>query len=81
MLPVLVLAQGKYEWKKADPHVPADVLKHWLRDLFEPVIPMSMYNDALKASDSVEASLRFAFTLPKVNFDTLGERGDHCALA
>lgn len=34
--------------------------------------PAPQYNDALKASDSVDASVKFAATLPKVNYDTLG---------
>ena len=27
------MEDGKYEWKKNDPNVPADVLKHFLREL------------------------------------------------
>lgn len=59
------------QWKKNDPHVPADVLKHWLRELVEPVIPLGRYKDGLAASDSPAQCAAFAKSLPKVHYDTL----------
>jgi len=65
------IEEGKYEVKKADPHVPADVLKHWLRDLMEPLIPMSMYEECLKSSDNPGECLKVVRALPLVNYDAL----------
>jgi hypothetical protein len=65
------IEEGKMEWKRNDPHVPADVLKHFLRDLCDPVIPLSMYNEALAVSDSAASCAQFAKKLPKVHYDTL----------
>jgi hypothetical protein len=63
--------EGKYEYKKTnDPHVPADVLKHWLRDLLEPLFPVAMYDQCLKASDSVPNCVALCQTLPKAHYDT-----------
>lgn len=39
-----------------DPHVPASVLKWWLRDLEEPVVPANYYNACLEAAKSPEAA-------------------------
>jgi hypothetical protein len=35
-----------------DPHTPADVLKVWLRELLTPVVPMNLYDAALRVSDN-----------------------------
>jgi len=56
----------------ADPHTPADVLKHWLRDLLLPVIPMSVYDTALKVSDDQAACVELVESqLSSAHFATL----------
>jgi len=65
------IEDGKYEVKKADPHVPADVLKHWLRDLLEPLFPLASYEACLKASESIPSCVALCNTLPKAHYDTL----------
>jgi hypothetical protein len=35
----LQIEAGDYTIRSSDPHLPASVLKHWLRDLEEPLIP------------------------------------------
>lgn len=53
-----------------DPHVPASVLKWWLRDLEEPVIPATFYNACLEAAKSPEAAtacVRVVDALPALN--------------
>lgn len=53
-----------------DPHVPASVLKWWLRDLEEPVIPAAFYNaclEAAKGTDAATACVRVVDSLPPLN--------------
>lgn len=55
-----------------DPHVPASVLKWWLRDLEEPVIPPAFYNRCLDAARSDPQAVAQACTdvvdsLPSLN--------------
>jgi len=62
---------GDYDVKMEDPNIPADVLKVWLRDLSEPLIPAHLYDTCLKASESQEKSAKLIRDLPKAQFDTL----------
>ncbi|KAI9342869.1 hypothetical protein BDR26DRAFT_858901 [Obelidium mucronatum] len=42
------LERGKYDMKGiSDPHVPSSLLKLWLRELAEPLIPASLYDDCI----------------------------------
>ncbi|ORX41049.1 hypothetical protein BD324DRAFT_575172 [Kockovaella imperatae] len=50
-----------------DPHVTASLLKLWLRDLRDPVIPEDMYDDALIASKTPSQTLAFIDRLPLLN--------------
>src|SRR5438477_9177488 len=37
-----------------DAHVPAAVLKHWYRELCDPLIPHSLYNDCVEFEGDIE---------------------------
>jgi len=39
---------GKYKFSSTSPHVPACMLKRWLRSLKEPLVPFSLYQEALQ---------------------------------
>ncbi|KAJ3010830.1 UNVERIFIED_CONTAM: hypothetical protein HDU68_001953 [Siphonaria sp. JEL0065] len=42
------LERGKYDMKGiSDPHVPSSLLKLWLRELAEPLIPANLYDDCI----------------------------------
>jgi hypothetical protein len=41
---------GDYDIKTPSPHIPAGMLKQWMRELAEPLIPTSLYNDAITAA-------------------------------
>jgi len=56
----------------SDPHTPADVLKVWLRELLTPVVPVALYDQALKACDSEADCLALVEReLPPVHYATL----------
>ncbi|CAJ0963974.1 unnamed protein product, partial [Mesorhabditis belari] len=50
-----------------DPHVPAGLLKLWLRQLPEPLIPHSFYTRALAGCDNPLEATRLVDLLPNVN--------------
>lgn len=50
-----------------DPHVAASLLKLWLRELEEPVVPTELYNEALAASKVTSECLHFVSLLPTYN--------------
>ena len=47
------MEKGDYDVKTSSPHVPAALLKAWLRDLSVPVIPFELYDQAGEISKSV----------------------------
>ncbi|WWC92229.1 uncharacterized protein L201_007183 [Kwoniella dendrophila CBS 6074] len=60
--------RGHYQLKGIDdPHVASSLFKLWLRELEEPIIPNSLYNEALLASKSSEESIDFLLRLPIYN--------------
>ncbi|WWC72523.1 uncharacterized protein I206_106485 [Kwoniella pini CBS 10737] len=60
--------RGHYQLKGInDPHVASSLFKLWLRELEDPIIPFSLYNDALQASKSIENSINFLNKLPLYN--------------
>ncbi|VDO68109.1 unnamed protein product [Haemonchus placei] len=50
-----------------DPHVPAGLLKLWLRQLPEPLIPHAFYQRALAASENPVELARLVKILPNIN--------------
>jgi hypothetical protein len=46
-----------------DPHVPSTLLKLWLRELAEPVIPSRLYNECVNKSGDPESYARFLLPL------------------
>lgn len=54
-----------------DPHTPADVLKLWLREMLTPLVPIALYDAALRASDSEAESVALVQGLPSSLFATL----------
>jgi hypothetical protein len=46
------LERGDYVVKGGSPHVPAALLKAWLRDLTTPLIPFDMYDAAISIGNS-----------------------------
>lgn len=50
-----------------DPNVPASLLKYWLRDLAEPLIPTNLYDDCIKYAHDKEKAIDIINSLPDVN--------------
>ncbi|KAL6075192.1 DEAD (Asp-Glu-Ala-Asp) box polypeptide 51 [Balamuthia mandrillaris] len=46
-----------------DPHVPASLLKGWMKGLYEPVIPVSFHGDCKASHDNPEESMRIVSKL------------------
>lgn len=69
--------KGDYVVQSNDPHVPAGLLKEWLRELVEPVVPAQLYQNCvtlgrqenLKPTDP--GLLRVLKALPSINFAVL----------
>ncbi len=60
--------KGHYNMQDVDdPHVPASLLKMWLRELQEPLIPPEMYNDCIEAAEDVDEIIRIVKRLPTIN--------------
>ncbi|KAG2214123.1 hypothetical protein INT46_001857 [Mucor plumbeus] len=50
-----------------DPNVPASLLKYWLRDLAEPLIPTNLYDDCIKYAHDKKKAIDIINSLPDVN--------------
>ena len=50
-----------------DPHVLASLLKLWLRELADPLVPDEMYNDCIAESRDPSACVRIVHRLPTIN--------------
>lgn len=50
-----------------DPHVLASLLKLWLRELADPLVPDEMYNDCIAQSNEPEACVTIVHRLPTIN--------------
>ncbi|KAL0956203.1 hypothetical protein HGRIS_002360 [Hohenbuehelia grisea] len=50
-----------------DPHVLASLMKLWLRELCDPLIPEEMYNECITSSKDPEACVRIVERLPTIN--------------
>ncbi|ORZ35798.1 hypothetical protein BCR44DRAFT_35437 [Catenaria anguillulae PL171] len=51
----------------ADANVPAGLLKFWLRELAEPLIPSNMYQACISTADDVHQAMAMIEQLPEVN--------------
>ncbi|KAG0169977.1 hypothetical protein DFQ29_009486, partial [Apophysomyces sp. BC1021] len=51
----------------SDPNVPASLLKYWLRDLAEPLIPTEYYGSCIELSDDAEKAIDLVNSLPELN--------------
>lgn len=60
--------RGQYQLSGIqDPHVVASLFKLWLRELEDPLVPMSLYETALEVSKSVDHTILFLKKLPNHN--------------
>lgn len=60
--------KGKYELEGVDdPHIPASLMKLWLRELCDPVVPEEMYNVCISSSKLPEACVELVKRLPTIN--------------
>ncbi|KAJ6602191.1 hypothetical protein B0H10DRAFT_2081219 [Mycena sp. CBHHK59/15] len=50
-----------------DPHVLASLMKLWLRELCDPLVPEEMYNECITNSKDAEACVRIVERLPTIN--------------
>lgn len=50
-----------------DPNVPASLLKYWLRDLSEPLIPTHLYDDCIQYAHDKGKALDIINSLPDTN--------------
>ncbi|KAL1920456.1 uncharacterized protein VTP21DRAFT_833 [Calcarisporiella thermophila] len=50
-----------------DPNVPASLLKLWLRDLSDPLIPTEYYDACIRSAEDVAAALDLINRLPTIN--------------
>lgn len=50
-----------------DPNVPASLLKYWLRDLLEPLIPKSLYQKCIESANDSYKAVAIINSLPDCN--------------
>lgn len=50
-----------------DPHVPASLLKLWLRELLDPLVPNELYNDCVACAKDPDACVQMVSRLPTYN--------------
>jgi len=64
------IENGIYDWEELlDPHVPASLLKLWMRELEQPIIVDDFYDDAIESArnETPEVSVKLIKQLPKLN--------------
>ena len=70
------IQEGNYDVQEGSPHVSAGLLKYWMRNLAEPLIPAPMYEPALALARDAKldkaAVASFVARLPRVNRDVIG---------
>ncbi|KAL1116664.1 hypothetical protein AAG570_005136, partial [Ranatra chinensis] len=68
---VTSLKQQLDRWDKpteyTDAHTPASLLKLWYRELYEPLIPDSLYEECIQQCDDAEQAAAIVDTLPHLN--------------
>lgn len=50
-----------------DPNILASLMKLWLRELCDPLVPEEMYNDCITNSKDPEACVQMVYRLPTIN--------------
>jgi len=50
-----------------DPNVPASLVKFWLRDLTDPVIPTELYDSCIRNSEDLNQCLEILMSIPQLN--------------
>ncbi|TDL22630.1 hypothetical protein BD410DRAFT_828384 [Rickenella mellea] len=64
----LRIERGYYNLEDIDdPHVPASLLKLWLRELCDPLVPDELYNDCVACSKDPDACVQMIARLPTAN--------------
>lgn len=65
----LQIESGDYTVRTRDPHVPAGLLKLWMRELDEPIIPEHLYDPCIEAAkrEEVPAMLDLIAQLPELH--------------
>ncbi|KAL7754482.1 Lipase 5 [Sorochytrium milnesiophthora] len=64
----LRIEKNRYDLKGiVDPNVPAGLLKYWLRDLADPLIPTEFYERCITCADRVDTALQLVEELPTHN--------------
>ncbi|KAI6157402.1 hypothetical protein BKA82DRAFT_1000603 [Pisolithus tinctorius] len=64
----LRIDRGYYTLENVDdPHVPASLLKLWLRELCDPLVPEELYNDCISAAPDPPACVTIVRKLPTIN--------------
>lgn len=56
-----------------DPHVISSLLKIWLRELAEPIVPLYLYSTCLKAADRKDDCIAVLKQFPEINYILLTE--------
>ncbi|KAG0772739.1 hypothetical protein G6F22_015480 [Rhizopus arrhizus] len=62
------IEKGMYDLSGIDdPNVPASLLKYWLRDLLEPLIPKSLYQKCIESANDSYKAVAIINSLPDCN--------------
>uniref|UniRef100_A0A1B6EBQ3 Rho-GAP domain-containing protein n=1 Tax=Clastoptera arizonana TaxID=38151 RepID=A0A1B6EBQ3_9HEMI len=57
--------------ESTDAHTPASLLKLWYRELYEPLIPDTMYNECIQHHDNPHRAIAIVDNLPEINRNVL----------
>ena len=64
----LRIDRGYYTLEQVDdPHVLASLLKLWLRELCDPLVPSEMYNECIMSANNPQACVQIVHRLPTIN--------------
>ncbi|EAU91559.2 hypothetical protein CC1G_02048 [Coprinopsis cinerea okayama7 len=64
----LRIDRGYYTLESVDdPHVLASLMKLWLRELCDPLVPSEMYNECIMSAQDPHACVQIVYRLPTIN--------------